>query len=140
YQPLRPEAPPLIREPERELSRHRPSSSPAERTAPTEALLGTPTDSIQNSRIEALEQALRQPTQHPTRARQPIWVALQDLQRDLGRRREDESRHGSSVGDRITAIETSLDNRLSELGHTINALSLRPHGAGAFDDTFADRI
>jgi DNA repair exonuclease SbcCD ATPase subunit len=135
YQPLRPEAPPLIRDAERERDHLRP------RPTPTEQLVGTTTDSIQNSRIEALEQALRQLSSQLTSERKSLSVSLQDIQRDLGQRRDDELRYGATIGDRVAAVEAGIERRLSDLAHKIESLSLvRADSGPRYDDVVIDRI
>lgn len=65
----------------------------------------TATDSMQNSRLDTLEQMVRTLGSDLTHERKVFSGVLHELQRDLIARREDIGRHGASPEDRFQALE-----------------------------------
>ncbi|MEQ1712480.1 MAG: hypothetical protein ABL908_13910, partial [Hyphomicrobium sp.] len=112
-------------------------------------LAATPADTIQNSRIEALEQMVRALSHDLTGERKAFAGMLSDMQRDFMAQRDDASRlggglydrlqslehlvttnrggdgAGAQVFDRMQALELGLDKRLAELSRGWTALSDR---------------
>ena len=111
-------------------------------------LAATPADTIQNSRIEALEQMVRALSHDLAGERKALSGMLQDMQRDFMATRDDQSRLGGGfydrlqslehmvaqgrgaegspqMFDRLQALEMGLDRRLAELSRTWTALADR---------------
>lgn len=111
---------------------------------------GTPTDTIQNTRIEALEQMVRALSNDLTNERQVVSGMLKDLSRDTQAHRDDQGRAhtglyermdvleqvmtnsrgaGSSEGlvDQLLNLEVTLEQRLKELSQGWSAFSGRLH-------------
>ncbi len=112
-------------------------------------LAATPADTIQNSRIEALEQMVRALSHDLTGERKAFSGMLSDMQRDFMAQRDDASRLGGGLYDRLQslehlvstnrggdgaspqlfermqAFEGGLDKRLTEMSRTWSALSER---------------
>jgi predicted nucleic acid-binding Zn-ribbon protein len=86
---------------------------------------GTPTDSIQNSRLDALEQTVRALGADLSNERKFFSAMLQDLQRDLGAQRDDTSRFSGGVFERLQAVDAGFEKRLSDLSRTWSILSDR---------------
>jgi hypothetical protein len=114
-------------------------------------LVGTPTDGIQNARIEQLESAVRTLTSELANERNIVSSVVQDLQRNLTLERDDTSRFrgglhdrlqsleqavlsgssGSDAGaviDRLATVERSIDQRLNDLSRPFAVLSDRLQG------------
>lgn len=104
----------------------------------------TITDSVQNTRIEALERLVRELSQDLAAERKTMSGVLGDLQRDIVTTREDTARvlvdrlqafettisskqdgRGAASGERLTAIERVIDQRLGDIGRTFAALGDR---------------
>lgn len=108
----------------------------------------TQTDAIQNSRIEALEQMVRQLGTDLANERQTVANLLRDLSRETQAQRDDQGRMHTGVLDRmqtleqavsiagaggapetfvqhLKAAEASLENKLREITATWQALSAR---------------
>lgn len=104
----------------------------------------TITDSVQNTRIEALERLVRELSQDLAAERKAMSGVMSDLQRDIVSSREDTARvlvdrlqafessiaskqDGRSAvsGDRLSAIERVIDQRLGDIGRTFAALGDR---------------
>lgn len=102
------------------------------------------TDNVQNTRIEALERLVRELSQDLAAERKTMSGALVELQRDIVTAREDTARvlvdrlqafettisskqdgRGAVSGERLTAIERIIDQRLSDIGRTFTALADR---------------
>ena len=90
--------------------------------------MGTPTDSIQNSRLDALEQMVRALGIDLANERKVVSGLLQEVQRDLGSQRDDTSRLGGGLHERLQSFDTGFEKRLSELGRTWSILSDRLQG------------
>lgn len=113
-------------------------------------LAATPADTIQNSRIEALEQMVRALSHDLAGERKSFQALLQDMQRDFMATRDDQSRLGGGLYDRLQSLEhlvaqgrggdgapqvyerlqgleIGLDKRLAELSRTWSGLSDRLH-------------
>ena len=69
---------------------------------------GTPTDNIQNSRIEALEQMVRALSNDLAGERQVVSGLLKDLSRDTQASRDDQGRMHSGLFDRIQDLEQAV--------------------------------
>jgi Clp amino terminal domain, pathogenicity island component len=69
---------------------------------------GTPTDNIQNSRIEALEQMVRALSNDLAGERQVVSGLLKDLSRDTQASRDDQGRLQSGLFDRIQDLEQAV--------------------------------
>jgi DNA repair exonuclease SbcCD ATPase subunit len=76
------------------------------------------TDSVQNSRIEALEQAVRALGSDLSIERKTVSNLLLDIQRDVGSRRDEESRLGGGVIDRLGAVEHAIEKRLADMARS----------------------
>ena len=113
-------------------------------------LAATPADTIQNSRIEALEQMVRALSHDLAGERKSFQGLMQDMQRDFMATRDDQSRLGGGLYDRLQSLEhlvaqgrggdgapqvyerlqgleIGLDKRLAELSRTWSGLSERLH-------------
>jgi hypothetical protein len=111
-------------------------------------LSGTPTDAIQNSRIEALEQMVRALSQDFSNERHIVAGLVRDLSRDTQAHQDDQGRRQTILLDRIgtledamletrggqsneglvtklEAIETALEQRLQEMSQSWAVLSKR---------------
>ena len=109
---------------------------------------GTTTDTIQNTRIEALEQMVRALSNDLASERQVVSGMLKDLSRDTQAHREDQGRMHSGLYDRMQTLEevltqprgsvsgdglaeqllnleVGLDQRLKELGQGWGSMSSR---------------
>jgi hypothetical protein len=84
------------------------------RTARTD-VYGTPTDSIQNSRLDALEQMVRALGNDLSNERKAFQIMLQDLQRDVAAHRDENGRLSSALGDRLQSVDALIERRLGEL-------------------------
>lgn len=69
---------------------------------------GTPTDSIQNSRLDALEQSVRALGNDLTQERNTVANLLKDLSRDTQAQRDDQGRLHSGLYDRIRGLEQAI--------------------------------
>lgn len=76
---------------------------------------GTPTDSIQNSRLDALEQMVRALGNDLSNERKAFQIMLQDLQRDVAAHRDENSRLSSALGERVQSVDALIERRLGEL-------------------------
>lgn len=83
---------------------------PAEysRTAYRPDYLGTPTDAVQNSRLEALEQVVRALSHDLTSERHAIAGLVRDLTRDTRTHLDDQGRTHAILLDRIGSLETAF--------------------------------
>ncbi len=111
-------------------------------------LSGTPTDAIQNSRIEALEQMVRALSQDFSNERHIVAGLVRDLSRDTQAHQDDQGRRQTVLLDRIgtledamletrggapneglvtklESIETALEQRLQEMSQSWSVLSTR---------------
>lgn len=70
--------------------------------------LGTPTDALQNSRIESLEQAVRALGQDLSNERHAIAGLVRDLARDTVSHQDDQGRSHAMLIDRIGALEMAF--------------------------------
>lgn len=95
---------------------------------------GTPTDNIQNSRIEALEQMVRGLSNDLAGERQVVSGLLKDLSRDTQASRDDQGRLQSGLFDRIQDLEQAVtqtrssgtpDTLVEKLENIETALELR---------------
>ncbi len=132
------------RMPAPEIPRYAPDSSRIYRSE----FAGTPTDSIQNTRIEALEQIVRALSNDLASERQVVSGVLKDLSRDNQVHRDDQGRLQPGLHDRmqtleqavtqtrsigtpdtlvekLETIETSLELRLQEMSQSWALLSTR---------------
>lgn len=120
-----------------------------QRVAIRSELAATTADTVQNTRIEALEQMVRALSHDLTSERKSFSGMLENMQRDFLAQRDDASRlggglydrlqsleqlvtaHGGDGGarmqlfDRLQAIEIGLDKRLGDLSRTWSTLSDR---------------
>jgi predicted nucleic acid-binding Zn-ribbon protein len=71
-------------------------------------LSGSPTDAIQNSRIEALEQMVRALSADLSNERQVFSGMLQGVSRDTQASRDDQGRLHAALFERLQSIETAL--------------------------------
>lgn len=112
YEPVRPREPRYtpppqpVYEPRRD---YEPAAAPQVRT-----------DALQNSRIEALEQAVRGLGSDLSSERKVVANLLQDIQRDVGVRRDD-----SPMIDRLGSVEQAIERRLSEVSRSWNLMNDR---------------
>ena len=96
-------------EPPREIQREAPRQFRSE-------YAGTPTDNIQNTRIEALEQMVRALGNDLSGERQVVSGMLRDLSRETQAQRDDQGRMHTGLYDRLQNIEQGLtDTRSSDL-------------------------
>ncbi len=110
---------------------------------------GTPTDAIQNTRIEALEQMVRALGNDLASERQVVSGLLKDISRETQAQRDDQGRMHSGIFDRfqnleqtltqarpaapgndglvdrLQSIETNLEQRLGDMGGAWSVLSDR---------------
>jgi hypothetical protein len=91
--------------------------------------IGTQTDSIQNARIDGLENALRALTAELSNERGSMSNLVQDLHRNLMAERDDTSRFRGGLDNRLGALEQSLTQQLSdEISRPWSILSERLQG------------
>lgn len=76
--------------------------------------LGTPTDSIQNSRLDALEQMVRAIGSDLALERKAFSTMLQDVQREVLAQRDETGRVSSGLQDRLQSVDTLIERRLGE--------------------------
>lgn len=69
---------------------------------------GTPTDSIQNTRLDALEQSVRALGNDLTAERSTVANLLKDLSRETQAQRDDQGRLHSGLYDRIRGLEQTI--------------------------------
>lgn len=86
----------------------------------------TTTDSLQNSRIDTLEQMVRTLHNDLIGERKGFSAMLQDVQRQIAEQREDFSSQGHGLStvqaiDRLKSIEIAIDGRLSALEQVVQA-------------------
>ncbi|RUO97713.1 Clp protease [Hyphomicrobium sp.] len=83
---------------------------PAEysRSSYRQEYLGTPTDALQNSRIESLEQTVRALGQDLSNERHAIAGLIRDLARDTVAHQDDQGRSQGLLLDRLAALETAF--------------------------------
>ncbi len=99
-------------------------SEPMMRAAPPNARPdygSAPVDSIQNSRLDALEQMVRTLGLDLQNERKMLASVLQDVQREVGAQRDDTSRLSGGLHDRL---QTSLGDRLQALENAV--INIRP--------------
>ena len=106
------EPPRYVAPPASQVERYvRPEPQPAPRYAPEAVrtyrseFAGTPTDTIQNTRIEALEQMVRALSNDLGTERQVVSNLLKDLNRETRAARDDQGRLHSGLTDRLQSIE-----------------------------------
>jgi predicted nucleic acid-binding Zn-ribbon protein len=112
-------------------------------------LAGSPTDSIQNSRLDALEQMVRALSSDLSNERQIVSSLLKDLSLQTQEQRTDQSRLQTTVADRLSMLEevisqsrggtgadTGLDQRISDLVRSIGKIesALDTRGVGGMMD------
>ena len=125
-----------------EIIRERVHSAPPAQQAPQpqrafdHATAGTAEARAQNSRIDALEQSIRDLTNELADERKTISGVLQDLQRELMAQREDTTtRHGGLTQEKIQAV---FGDRLQSLEQAF--LSSRTPVNGELQDRLQDRL
>jgi len=115
-------------------------------------LAASPADTIQNTRIEALEQMVRALSHDLAGERKSFAAMLQDMQRDVLAQRDDTSRFGGGLNerlqslehlvvssrgdgamsvqlaDRVQGIELAIERKLNEIGRTWSGLTDRLSG------------
>jgi hypothetical protein len=84
--------------------------------------LGTPTDALQNSRIEALEQAVRSLGQDLSNERHAIAGIVRDLARDTIAHQDDQGRTHAILMDRIGSLESAFRDGGAVSGEAPSAL------------------
>ncbi|MGQ0672697.1 MAG: hypothetical protein ACT4N2_07460 [Hyphomicrobium sp.] len=94
---------------------------------PRSEFQGSATDSIQNSRIDALEQMVRALGNDLAVERKAVAGLLHDVQRDLASQRDEASRLGGGLYDRLQAVDNGLERRIGELSRPWAALGDRMH-------------
>lgn len=155
-----------------------PPAPPAPRFAPESPrpfradFNATPTDNIQNSRLDALEQMVRALSADLSNERQVVSGLLKDLSKETQAQRSDQGRLQSTLADRLsqledavtqarttpqseglidrlTGIETGLEQRLADMSRSWAVLSerlqaldksVRERPAAAFPADLADRL
>lgn len=125
---------------EDEIVRMRPAppvqASPQPQRAPEPPSNGKAETRAQNSRIDALEQSIRDLTNELADERKTISGVLQDLQRELMAQREDTTaRHGGLTQEKIQAV---FGDRLQSLEQAF--LSSRTPANGELQDRLQDRL
>lgn len=125
---------------EDEIVRMRPAppvqASPQPQRAPEPQSNGKAETRAQNSRIDALEQSIRDLTNELADERKTISGVLQDLQRELMAQREDTTaRHGGLTQEKIQAV---FGDRLQSLEQAF--LSSRTPANGELQDRLQDRL
>ncbi len=113
-----------------EPMRERPRPAPAYYSEPPAAsarpqrqeFSATPTDNIQNSRLDALEQMVRAVSGDLSNERTVFSSLLQDLQRDVTAQREDHSLAGGGLTDRLAAVERALVSGFDSLNEQVQSL------------------
>ncbi len=71
-------------------------------------LTGTPTDSIQNSRLDALEQMVRALSNDISSERQIVSGLLKDLSKETQAQRSDQGRLQTTLADRLSTLEQAV--------------------------------
>lgn len=71
-------------------------------------LTGTPTDSIQNSRLDALEQMVRALSSDISSERQIVSGLLKDLSKETQAQRSDQGRLQTTLADRLSTLEQTV--------------------------------
>ena len=125
---------------EDEIVRMRPAppvqASPQPQRAPEPQSNGKAETRAQNSRIDALEQSIRDLTNELADERKTISGVLQDLQRELMAQREDTTaRHGGLTQEKIQSV---FGDRLQSLEQAF--LSSRTPANGELQDRLQDRL
>ena len=121
--------PPMIRNPYsydpldagRDRMRSYPPGDAATRGASASGFNAAPVDSIQNSRLDALEQMVRTLGYDLQNERQMLASVLHDVQREVGAQRDDSSRLTGGLHDRL---QSSLGERLQGLENAV--VNMRP--------------
>lgn len=81
---------------------------------------GTAIDTIQNSRLDALEQMVRALSADLATERNTFGDMLQELQRDVSEHRMDTVRLGNSIADRISGVLTDrVDDRIASTERSV---------------------
>lgn len=133
--------PRYVSEPPRYVPQPKPAPEPvryaAEAARPFRDFTATPTDSIQNSRLDALEQMVRALSSDLSNERQIVSNLLKELSLQTQEHRSDQVRLQSTVADRLgtleqslsqrnsTLIDTGLEQRLADLARTWSGLAER---------------
>ncbi len=94
------------------------------RAPPRQEFSQAPVDSVQNTRLDALEQMVRTLGLDLQNERKLVATVLQDVQREIGAQRDDTSRLSGGLHDRL---QTSLGERLQGLENAV--INMRPAGA-----------
>lgn len=112
-------------------------------------LSGSPTDSIQNSRLDALEQMVRALSSDLSNERQIVSGLLKDLSLQTQEQRTDQSRLQTTVADRLSTIEevisqsrgasaldAGLDQRINDIARALGKIEsgLETRGLGGMLD------
>jgi hypothetical protein len=82
--------------------------TPEPQRVPRTDLVGTPTDGIQNARIDQLETAVRAMTAELANERNAVAGVVQDLQRNLKAERDDTSRFRGGLHERLQSLEQTM--------------------------------
>lgn len=101
--------PPQQRERVRPRTQYRPPEPPSSPRP-------TPVDSLQNARLDALEQAVRALGRDLTDERAGFTEILQSLQQDFGAHRADQSRSSGGLAERLQTIEQLVADRGTAAG------------------------
>lgn len=101
--------------------------SDAPRT-PRADFAATPVDSIQNSRLDSLELMVRALGSDLANERKVFSGLLHEVQRDLGAQRDDTSRLGGGIFDRLQAVDAGFEKRIGDLSGSWTHLAARLQG------------
>jgi Clp amino terminal domain, pathogenicity island component len=122
--------PPMVRNPysydpmDQSRERMRASYAPSDpmmRPSARSDFNAAPVDSVQNTRLDALEQMVRTLGLDLQNERKMVATVLQDVQREIGAQRDDTSRLSGGLHDRL---QTSLGERLQGLENAV--INMRP--------------
>lgn len=98
---------------------------------------GTATDNIQNSRLDALEQMMRALSGDLSNERKVFTNTLQDMQRELLAQRDDASRMGGGLHDRLQSV---MSDRFLNLEQAVANVATGRQGAAVDLVPLLDRI
>lgn len=105
-------------------------------------LTGSPTDSIQNSRLDALEQMVRALSSDLSNERQIVSSLLKDLSLQTQEQRTDQSRLQTTIEEVISqsrgggAVDAGLDQRINDIARALSKIEngLETRGLGGMLD------
>ena len=103
-------------------------------SAPRADYQNAPVDSVQNSRLDSLEQMVRSLGLELQNERKMLASVLQDVQREVGLQRDDASRLSGGLHDKL---QSALGDRLQALENAV--INVRPAGSADLGPLF-DRL